>query len=104
MHSKLFRIKTNRSNMLSSNNLKDLIVNLLSNIVPNPQDYVNDDKMLIWNEAFTHETFDPTFNYENKEYIGDRNVKVIFPIYLLNRYPNLTRKEITYIDTLVMEA
>lgn len=103
MLSNQFRIHTNRSNLTPHNNLKDLIVNLLKNIDPK-SNYVDGDKFIIWQRAFTHETFDPTFNYEDDEYIGDRNVKVMFPIYVYNRNPSYTKKDLTNLDTLIMEA
>ncbi len=103
MSSKIFRIQTNRNNLIPNTSIKDLIVNLLKNIVPNPSDYVKPDQMIIWHRAFTHETFDPTSNYEDDEYVGDRLLKVIFLIYLIARNPNYTKKDLTNIDTLVME-
>ena len=100
---KIFRIATNRNNLIPHTNIKDLTVNLLKNIVPNSDDYVKPEHMIIWHQAFTHETFDPTYNYEDKEYKGDRNVKVLFPVYLYKRNPLYTKKDLTNIDTLVME-
>ena len=101
--SKIFRIATNRSNLIPATNIKDLIENLLKNIMPDPQDYISPEQMLIWHRAFTNDTFDPTNNYEDQEYIGDRNLKVLFILYLLNRNPLYTPKDLTNIDTLVME-
>ncbi len=102
-YDKIFKIAINRNNIVPITNIKDLQLNLLKNIVPNPVDYVQPEQMIIWNQAFTHETFDPTYNYEDPEYKGDRNLKVIFPIYLYKRNPSYTKKDLTNIDTLVME-
>ena len=101
--SKMFRISTNRHNLVPTTNLKDLIINLLKNIDPNADRYVDIDQMVIWTRAFTNETYDPTYNYEDPEYVGDRILKVIFIIYLIMRNPHYTKKDLTNIDTLVME-
>ena len=79
MATKLFSIKTNRSNIIPINNIKDLVINILKNIHPNPEIYANDN---VWIRAFTSETYDPTFNYEDLEYVGDRILKVVFIKYL----------------------
>lgn len=100
--SKMFRIATNRSNLIPTSNLKDLLMNLLKNIDKESR-YFNDDQMMIWQRAFTNETYDPTYNYEDVEYVGDRILKVIFIIYLMKRNPSYTKKQLTNIDTLVME-
>jgi dsRNA-specific ribonuclease len=44
----------------------------------------NDDSMSIWIRAFTHETYrpDPTENYENLEFIGDRCFEYTFSFYI----------------------
>lgn len=102
---KMFKISTNRSNITIVNNLKDLISNLLSNILPENQVsmYVTPDNMLLWEKAFTNETFDPTNNLEEDEYKGDRIEKCIFPLYLDTRDPTYTPKDISNIDMLIME-
>ena len=100
---KQFRIATNRSNLIPHTNLKDLQTNLLKNILEDPEPYVGQEQMVIWLKAFTNETFDPTNNLEDLEYLGDRILKVIFIIYLMKRNPLYTKKDLTNIDTLVME-
>lgn len=104
-HHKKFIITTNRSNIVIANDLKDLISNLLSNILPVKEvnKYVTPEKMIIWKRAFTNETFDPTNNLEEDEYRGDRTVKGVFPIYLENRDSSYTPMDISNIDMLIME-
>jgi len=103
MSTKLFTIKTNRSNVTPIYNIKDLVFNILKNVVPNPELYVDNKYIKIWIKAFTSETYDPTFNYEDEEYVGDRVLKVVYPKYLSIRYPTYNRKELSNIDMLVME-
>jgi len=85
--------------------LKQRISSLLLNILPKKDihKYVTDTNMIIWQEAFTSETYNPTYNYEKREYIGDRVLKVVFAIYLMIRFPNYTPMEISNIDMLMME-
>lgn len=85
--------------------LKDFILNLLKYIIDEKSLslYVQPKCMEIWYRAFTPESIDPTNNYEEDEYLGDRALKATTPIYLLNRNPNYTTANITYIDTLTME-
>ncbi len=103
MATKLFTIKTNRSNITPIYNIKDLVFNILKNIVADPHLYLKDEYINIWTRSFTSETFDPTFNYEDPEYVGDRVLKVVYPKYLSLRYPDYNRKELSNVDMLVME-
>jgi dsRNA-specific ribonuclease len=102
---KIFSIATDRSNIAPINTLKDLILNVLKNILTESEakKYVNDQYMPIWHRAFTNETFDPTINYEDDEYVGDRIMKIVYPKYLNKRQPNYTPMDISNIDMLVME-
>lgn len=102
---KLFKISTDRSNILPKSSLKDLILNVLKNILPEKTalTYVKEEYMPIWEEAFINETFNPTFNYEKKEYIGDRGLKIVYPKYVSKRNPDYTPMELANIDMLVME-
>lgn len=99
---KIFSIKTNRSNISPALNLKDFIINLLSNIVPNAEDYVKPQMMPIWNRAFISEIVNPSENYEEYEYLGDRVPKTTFALYMHHRYPHYTPQDITNIDMIVM--
>ena len=90
---------------MPSFNLKDLIVNLLNNIMPMNKSslYVTPENMKEWTVALTHETADPTENYEDPEYGGDRVLKVAFIKYLKLRFPTFTSMELSNIDMLMME-
>ena len=103
MQPKLFKIANNRSNMVPVTNLKDYIYNLLTNIIDDPKDYVTPEAMVIWTRAFTSDTYDPTNNYEEDEYVGDRVLKVAFPKYLRKRNAQYSRKELTNLDMAIME-
>lgn len=85
--------------------LKDFLINLLKYVIDEQsvQLYVQPKYMKIWERAFTPESTDPTENYEEDEYAGDRALKTTTPIYLIVRNPNYTFANITYIDTLTME-
>jgi dsRNA-specific ribonuclease len=85
--------------------LKDFLVNLLKYVIDEKSLllYVQPIYMKIWERAFTPESTDPTENYEEDEYAGDRALKATTPIYLLVRNPAYTLANITYIDTLTME-
>ena len=102
---KIFRITTNRNNLIPITNLKDLVANLLRNIMPEDtvQAYIADQYMPIWTQSITSDTYDPTYNYEEHEYLGDRVEKYVYPKYLIMRNPSYTRKDITNIDMAVME-
>jgi hypothetical protein len=104
-HQKMFKISSNRSNIIIVNTLKDLISNLLSNILPENQvpKYVTPENMILWEKAFTNETFDPTNNLEEFEYGGDRVEKCVFPLYVDTLDPTYTPKDISNIDMLIME-
>jgi dsRNA-specific ribonuclease len=87
--------------------LKDLITHLLKFIIPEKDIhlYVTNINMVIWQRAFVPEILNPNenYNYELSEYIGDRLLKVVFPKYLMERYPSYISQYITNIDTLIME-
>jgi dsRNA-specific ribonuclease len=52
-----------------------------------------EDNQKIWQNAFTHSTFDPDANYEQLEFIGDTLCKPAFCKYLLDAYPKGTFSE-----------
>jgi dsRNA-specific ribonuclease len=87
--------------------LKDLILHLLKFIIPSEDlsKYVEPECMVIWNKSITPEilNLEKNFSYEEQEYLGDRVLKVVFPKYLIKRFPTYSFKYITNIDTLIME-
>lgn len=64
--------------------------------------YLDIEAMIIWEQAFTHETFSPTKNYEDLEYLGDAILKSLFPKYLMKRFPYLHKKEYTDLNVAYM--
>lgn len=70
--------------------LKQFLNDILKPIMKNTkqrQRMLTDEAMIIWKKAFTFETFSPSENYEELEYIGDAILKFIFPAYLMKRFP-----------------
>lgn len=72
--------------------------NVLAPLVPetpeNPQrriNYVGQEAIILWLQAFTHETVDPEFNYEELELLGDRVLKTSFCDYLTQRFPGIKK-------------
>jgi dsRNA-specific ribonuclease len=80
--------------------LKITIKNILINIVD--QDdldyYFDDEAMEIWKRAFTNETYSPSDNNEDLEYLGDIVLKGIFPKYLMKRFPELHNNNYTELN------
>jgi len=82
--------------------LKPFIRSLLSLIIPDEgrlDQFLTDEHMLIWQDAFTHETFDADFNYEELEYEGDKVLHYVFPKYLIVKYPQLKKNDLTELNT-----
>ena len=64
--------------------------------------FFNDTNMVIWANAFTHETYSPSNNYEDLEYIGDAILKSVFPCYLRALFPKLNKANYTEINVAYM--
>ena len=62
------------------------------------KEFFNEINMPIWVNAFTHETYSPSENYEDLEYIGDAILKSVFPCYLRALFPKLNRAKYTEIN------
>lgn len=58
---------------------------------------VEQKSMNIWNIAFTHESYDPNIgkNYEELEKLGDGVMKMLFIKYLMKRFPNIDKGQIS---------
>lgn len=84
--------------------LKNMLSKLLSNIIHEDDldSYFTEDAMKIWIICFTNETYSPSENNEELEYLGDAVVEFVFPKYLMKRYPNLLKNEITELKTRYM--
>ena len=68
------------------------------------KELLSDENMPIWEQAFTHETWDPNNNYERLEYLGDVFLKYAFPQFLrtTERFKNLKQSEYTNLNTYYM--
>lgn len=81
------------------------IYNTLTSILPNEErrvKYVEQDPMMIWLRAFTHETVDPSFNYEELELLGDRVLETAFADYMSQRFPELKKGTLSELKTAYM--
>lgn len=86
-------------------NLQRYLFELLQPIIPEDttrMKYVESKPMITWARAFTHETYSPKINYEELEFLGDAVLKLIFPLYLFNKYPYLTKKGYTELNSAYM--
>jgi len=84
--------------------LEEMLRKLLSNIIHEDDlDYYFDEKaMPIWILAFTNETYSPSNNNEELEYLGDIVLKLVFPKYLMKRFPKLHNNDYTELNTRYM--
>lgn len=86
-------------------NLQNFLNQTLSKIMPKNEEryrYLDQRAMNIWITAMTHETVDANVNYEELEYRGDAVLKYVFPKYLMIRYPNLKKDELTRLNIAYM--
>lgn len=85
--------------------LKIFIFNLLNDIVTDntllPQ-YVTPENLKIWNTAFIHESIDKQINYEDLEILGDRGLEFFFSYYMLQKFPQLNRSNLTTLKSTFM--
>ena len=56
----------------------------------------------IWTDAFTHETYSASKNYEELEYLGDAVLKYVFPKYLMATFEGIRKDELTNLNTYFM--
>lgn len=85
--------------------LQAYINSVLKPIIPSVSErnqYISSDAMLIWSTAFTHETYSPTYNYEELEFLGDAMLKAVFPKYIMKRFPNFRKNDFTNLNTSYM--
>lgn len=78
--------------------LRIFIYNSLKPIIPNAkerEEYVSNDQMKIWAQAFTHPSYDPENNYEEYEMLGDKLMATQFVEYLLRVEPNVKKDRMT---------
>lgn len=85
--------------------LQSFLNTLLTPILPKDEvrfKYLGPAQMAIWETAFTHETFSPSNNYEELEYLGDMVLKYVFPKYMMKRLPTLSKAEYTELNVVYM--
>ena len=85
--------------------LQSFLNNILTPILPDTAtryQYLGPEQMVVWGNAFTHESVSPTDNYEDLEYLGDRVLKYVFAKYLMERLPHLGKSEYTELDNVYM--
>lgn len=84
--------------------LKKMISKILLNIIDEEdiEYYFTEDAIKIWILAFTNETYSPSDNNEDLEYLGDIVLKSVFPKYLMRRFPNLHKNDYTELNTRYM--
>ncbi len=49
----------------------------------------NPDNMMVFQRAFTHSSYDKTYNYEDLEFLGDASLKAFIPWYFFQRFPQI---------------
>lgn len=85
--------------------LQNYLDAVLEPIIPKSNEralYINNDAMIVWSAAYTHETFDAENHYEDLEYFGDLILKWSFPKYLKKSFPYLNKAELTETYTAYM--
>lgn len=91
-----------------------LFEKILARVFPDDQQarvpYLEQGPMRLWLQAFTHESYDIKFNYEELETIGDRTLEDVFTKYLvrLHRtrpgFPELNKAQITQLKRYYMSG
>ena len=84
--------------------LKEMISKLLLNIIDEEdlEYYFDESAMKIWILAFTNETYSPSENNEDLEYLGDIDLKSVFPKWLMKKFPLLHKNDYTELNTRYM--
>ncbi len=83
------------------------LATLLSNFVKEPErvaKYLDAEAMKVWVQAFTHDSVNVAFNYESLETKGDAVCKMVFPLYLIERFGNISSHTITSMNSLYMKG
>lgn len=79
------------------NDLVQFLSQILSIILPAEMipAYFEPEQLRVWMQAFTHESMDANFNYEELEILGDRVLDLVFVEYLMARIPGIKKNGIS---------
>lgn len=80
------------------NDYRGFVDGVLSTIIPTREKrepFLTQDAMNLWTQAMATRLFDPRFNYESLETLGDSALGLGLVEYLTKRYPNITPEQIT---------
>jgi dsRNA-specific ribonuclease len=61
--------------------------------------YLTPSAMKYWEQAFTHESFDISNNYETLELLGDRILESAFSLFLMDKFPDINQHELTVLKS-----
>lgn len=79
-------------------NYRQYVDQVLSKIIKNPearQQFLNQQSMNVFAKAMATQLFDPSFNYEELEKIGDSALNTAFIEYVTSRFPDATASDIS---------
>lgn len=82
-----------------------LYEHILSKIIDNDAErkrLLGGEAMTLFMSSFIHESYNPNFNYERLETVGDKVLKAVFPLYLIQKVTGLTSNDISNLDTFYM--
>ncbi|GIW70146.1 MAG: hypothetical protein KatS3mg101_0893 [Patescibacteria group bacterium] len=82
--------------------LRKHLSSLLKPITDDVSSLLDGEKTRVWMQAFIHSSYDPEFNYERLETLGDSILKYVFRKYLFQRFPKISSAQITNFDTYYM--
>jgi len=86
--------------------LQSKLNTVLSKSIPEAERarYLDAAAMQTWVLAFTHESYDPNYNFERLEFMGDMVLKFAFSKYLLKRFPDQSNAGLTELNRAYMSA
>lgn len=85
--------------------LKSFLKGFLSNFISPPSkvdEFFTDKYMIIWGQAFTTETIDPSSNYEFLETVGDRTLENCITRYIFTRYPTILKSQLNQFKSMLV--
>lgn len=72
--------------------LKSFLRNMLSKFLEpdEVERYLSDDVFDVWIKTFTHLSYDPNYNYEELEKLGDKVIDLTFQVFLMRKFGDIT--------------